>query len=122
MPEKSGSSGSWMALKGRSGSGPALLELRERARRRRPAWGEKTDNYIIIWHSHTAQQHKSQLLTNQSQKLPHQPELSTQLLNISKIKKQEKKQSSKFTKFFMFQYGEKSEDYNLHPTMFYFIF
>ena len=123
MPEKSGSSGSWMALKGRSGSGPALLELRERARRRRPAWrGEKTDNYIIIWHSHTAQQHKSQLLTNQSQKLPHQPELSTQLLNISKIKKQAKKWSSKFTKFFMFQYGEKFEDYNLHPTMFYFIF
>ena len=62
IPEKSGSSGSWMGEKGRSGSGPAEMEERDRAVRRSLAWGHVTllqdyfitnkniDNYITIWH------------------------------------------------------------------------
>ena len=43
IPEKSGSSGSWMGVKGRSGSGPgpAREEERERAVRTSPVWNKK---------------------------------------------------------------------------------
>ena len=45
IPEKSGSSGSWMGEKGRSGSGPgpAREEERERAVRTSPAWNNNND-------------------------------------------------------------------------------